>query len=205
MKQTLILILAVLILSCNTHESKEIELIAFSSEIDCNLKKDSVITIVKCKLYAQIEDDGSCILNIKEYQKGNRFITFKIDKEILDSVYTLICYANSDTTVCKKTDQSYVDGTSIQIVGKNKNGKTIHLGFADDIERSNINCQKLYNLLDSISRKPQNNSDIDTTKILRAKEKLMTDINKKVMALFPPYYNDISIHFIAPVIKKEKK
>ena len=202
MKQTLLLILAVLFVSCNTQKSNDIELAVFHAGIKWD-KNDSIIINVRCELYAQIEEDGNCILNIDDYRKGNRFITFKINKEILDSVYRLVYIADSDTTVWKREPFMLYDGPSIRIAGKNKNGKPVQLRFIHS-ESSNLNCLKLYNYIDSISRKPQNNSDIDTTKILRAKEKLMKDIYKKEKALMPPYCNDTSIHFIAPVLKKQK-
>jgi hypothetical protein len=199
MKQAVILILAVLLLSCNTHESKEIELVAYRWSMLDKPQRDTFIT----RLYAQINKKGNCILNIKHYGEKNRFITFKIDKEILDSVYSLVYKADSDTSVCKKGDPFCLyEGPSIRVVGKNKNGKPVKLRFIDS-DRSNLNCLKLYNYIDSISRKFDNNSDIDTIKILQAKEKLIKEIYKKEVVLLPPRL-DSSIHFIAPVIKKNK-
>jgi len=198
MKQTLILILAVLLLSCNTHESKKIELIAYHWGIHWDYKNDSAASTLTCKFYAQIEEDGNCILNIEDYRKGNRFITFKINKEILDSVYRLVYKADSDTTVCKKAEPfTFYDGPSIRIAGKNKSGKPVQLRFRDDNERSNSNCQKLYNYIDSISLKLTNNPEIDTTKILQAKEKLMKGLYKKDQS-------SMTIRMTAPVIKKDE-
>jgi len=203
MKQTLLLILAVLLVSCNTHKTKEIELIAYHWGIHWDFKNDSSATTLTCNLYAQIVEDGNCILNIKDYGKGNRFITFKIGKEILDSVYTLVYKADSDTTVCKKADPfTFYDGPSIRIAGKNKSGKPVQLRF-ERSDRSDINCLKLYNYIDSITQKLTNNPDIDTTKILQAKEKLMKGLYKKDVALWPPFKK--SIRFIAPIIKKDYK
>jgi len=203
MKHTLILMLAVLLLSCNTHKTKEIELIAFFSGIDFDVKNDSLITIVKCKLYAQIEDDGSCILNIKEYQKRNRFITFKIGKEILDSVYTLVYNSNSDTAVCKKADpNNWYHGPLIRIAGKNKNGKRVQLVFQHS-DRSNINCLRLYNLLDSVGKTNKVIKDIDTTKILQAKEILTKQIYTEIHAYRKKFVKiNHSIKFVPPTFKK---
>jgi len=198
MKQTFLLILAALLISCNTQESKGIELLVYKGSIlNDNHQEYNIAT----RLYAQISKNGDCILNVADYGKGNRFISFKIKTEILDSIFSIVYKADSDMTVYKDDYSFLYDGPSIRIVGKNKNEKTIILRFIKS-DRSNLKCLNLYKYIDSISRKPENNSDIDTTKILQAKEKLIKEICKKDVASLPPLLK--SIRFIAPVIKKHK-
>ncbi len=220
MKQTLILLLAVLMVSCHKPESKSIELIAYHWSVGKKPNNDTLVPIIYCGFYAQINENGICNLTINDYNMKNRFISFNINdskvthkknrlrsfksnKEILKEVFDLIDRAKSDTVVMdlEKPFEGFYDGPSIRIIGFNKEEKKINLQF-NRTSRSNINCVMLYDYLELKSETSFYNSSIDTTKILQAKEKLIKEIYKTEIKLIPIIKSDII--FSPPVIKPDK-
>jgi hypothetical protein len=221
MKQTFLLILAVLLISCNTQKPKNIELIAYYWSRDEKQNRDTIIPYVRCYIYAQINENGKCVLNIKGYNKKNRFISFKIkdskggykknrshffksNEEILNEAFDLINKTDLDTSMIDTKDTTcYIyDGPSISIVGKNSHGKQVRLRFIDS-NRSNLSCLNLYTYLEFKGKMSFYNSRIDTTKILQAKEKLIKEIYNKDIKLVPPYLKS-DVEFVPPIIKKYK-
>ena len=61
MKQTFILLLAVLMVGCHKPESKNIELIAYYWSMSDKTKNDTIIPIINCRFYAQINENGRSI------------------------------------------------------------------------------------------------------------------------------------------------
>jgi len=220
MKKAFILLLAVLLVSCHKHESKNIELIAYYWSRDEKQNPDTIVPYVRCYIYAQIKEDGKCILNITDYNKKNRFISFKINnskgshkrnqfrdfksnKEFLKEVFISINKADSDDSYINKKDTNcYIhDGPSISIVGRNNHGKQVLLRYIDH-NRINLRCLSLYEYLELKGEKIFYKSRIDTTKILQAKEILVKSIYKTDIGLLPKFRK--SIKFVPPVIKKHK-
>jgi len=220
MKKAFILLLAVLLVSCHKHESKNIELIAYYWSRDEKQNRDTIIPYVRCYIYAQINENGECILNIKHRDTKNRFVSFnmnnsndvykkeqsldfKINKEVVKEVFDLVNKANSDTSLIERKDTTcYIyDGPSISIFGKNSYGKQVRLKYIES-HRSNLCYHNLFNYLNSKGEMSLFNSRIDTTKILQAKEILVKSIYKTDIGLLPKFRK--SIKFVPPVIKKHK-
>jgi len=220
MKKAFILLLAVLLVSCHKHESKNIELIAYYWSRDEKQNPDTIVPYVRCYIYAQINENGECILNIKNKNTKNRFISFninnsndtykkgqfhdfKINKETVKEVFDLVNKANSDTSMIERKDTTcYIyDGPSISIFGKNNQGKQVRLKYINGY-RSNLSYHNLFNYLKFKGEMSLFNSRIDTIKILHAKEKLVKLIYKTDIDLLPKFRK--SIRFIPPVIKKHK-
>jgi hypothetical protein len=219
MKKAFILLLAVLLVSCHKHESKNIELIAYYWSRDEKQNRDTIIPYVRCYIYAQINENGECILNIKNKNTKNQFSSFninnsndtykkdkshdfKINKEIIKEVFDLVNKANSDTSLIERKDTNcYIyDGPSISIFGRNNQGKQVRLKYLES-HHSNLCYHNLFNYLNSKEEMSPFNSRIDTTKILQAKERLVKSIYKTDIGLLPKFRK--SIRFVPPVIKKD--
>jgi hypothetical protein len=189
MKQNLILLLAVLMVSCHKPESKSIELIALKWSSYEKPNNDTLFTSITCRFYAQINENGTCILNAKDSDGKNQFVTFNIGelnhqsnhnkqypnfknyKEILDNIFILTNKPDFDSTrIERKKIHTMNPGMHpFSIYAQNKEGKNVRL---QNVER---NCNKLYEYLESLNFTDINGRSVDSVKILDAEKDLLKE------------------------------
>ena len=189
MKQTLILLLAVLLVSCHKPESKSIELIALKWWGYQKPNNDTLFHSTTCRFYAQINENGTCILNAKDSDGKNQFVSFNIGelnyqsnhnkhypnfknfKEILDNIFILTNKPDFDSTRIERNKfYSIHPGMHpFSIYAQNKEGKKVRL---QNVER---NCNKLYEYFESLNSTNINGHSVDSVKILDAEKDLLKE------------------------------
>lgn len=174
MKLLLANLCAILLFGCKDNKSGgNLEIISYYSQV-AEGKDNKSFAVVIWKLYGQVKEDGSCILNINNYREKPKFVSFKIKSEILDSVMNLIRTTRSDTAAydTARPRFCFYDGPQIELIGSNSENKKVSLRFLES-KRSNIICLRFYNYLDSVGRTCPSDNTIDTLAIVCDKKKLV--------------------------------
>ena len=202
MKNLCILLLLVLFSGC-TKENKTIELLSYSVSPVYRENNDTIFSQVIYRIYASVDDDGTCLLQLKNYDTPPRYCKIQLQPSMVDKIFALCDSVNKDTVMIRKSNPgSYLYcGTSIDLIKKDASGKAVFLRFIHS-NRSNSTCYSFYNYINSIAEKITR-SNIADTSLLAAKTRNCSEVVYNKIKPDIPICIKSDVQFTTPVIKSK--
>lgn len=192
MKLIIAVIVILCLTSCKTTMKRDFELVSYFWSYKENRQNDTLVPYVRLYMYARINNKGNCILIINDESNNKQFKSIDIDKKIICDLLLKVKQISNDTVLKKINNYEIYDGPAIRIFAFNHDEKLIKISF-DNSSRSNLNFKKFYNYIDSVSLKSPLSSNIDTTSLLEAQNRLIENINETDRRWVPLLLKDISV------------
>jgi hypothetical protein len=177
MKWTILTLICHFTFGCCSSDLKEIELISFSGRALDYMNTDSLILGIYIQTYAQIDNNGNCIIVRTSYKDDMRFNSFKIEENLLKKIKNRLSNIYSDTLLAEKSEGELYDGPMIQLLVHRDNDSINRLTYINN-KRADKDFLKLYRYIDSISKNIKNEKYIDTTKLLCNRDLLIDKIKE---------------------------
>jgi hypothetical protein len=173
--QLLTLLIGLLLSSCNKCDFSEIELLSISGRaLDYN-NTDSLTLGIFINSYAQKDNDGNCIMFLRTDERRNEFSSFKVNKDLFQTIQRRLKNINSDTLLTTKSEGILYDGPQIQLLVHKNNGYVNRLSFINS-NRTDKDFLSFYNNIDSCSQYSKNKAFFDTTRLIHDRDILINKI-----------------------------
>lgn len=175
--------------SCHKEHKYEYELTSLYWRMK-EVKLDSVsysveIDTVHAEFYAKFDYKGNCM--VIQNDSMNHFKSFTIEKDKLIKILSVINGIKNDTSLGLNSGDYIYDGPTIYLI-KGRNGeKPLKVSFADSW-RSNMDLWVFYKYItDRISSRLPLNEKLDTTSLIKSRDRLIERLIKEEKLKFPPY------------------
>lgn len=202
MKNLCILLLLVLFCGC-AKEKKTIELLSYSVSPVLREDNDTIFSQLSYRIYASVDNDGTCLLQLKGYDTPPRYCKIQLQASMVDKIFALCDSVNKDTVMVRKSKPgSYLYcGPSIDLIKKDASGKAVFIEFIHS-GRSNSTCYAFYQYIDSIAENIKQSNVADTSEIARKTRDCSKRVYDKIKPDLPMGFHS-KVKFTAPKIRPE--
>jgi hypothetical protein len=179
MKWILSILAFFILLGCHSNDFSKIEFITTYGRALDYKNTDSLIFGLYIEAYAQIDNDGNCLIMRRSNKNDKLFNSFKIDKQLLNLIGSRIVMINKDTFLTVESNREMYDGPIIQLYVHKDNGSLLNLNYLKS-RRTDKDFLRFYNYIDSMNNEKRYNSSFDTTKLKIDRDKLVDKMKKQI-------------------------
>lgn len=202
MKKLTLAFIILLICSC-TKEKRTVEFLSYYVSPVLRQDNDTILSELRYKIYANVDESGSCLLQVKNYDTAPRYFKLQLRPSMVDQLFLLCDSVNEDTVMVRHDNPgTYLYcGPNITLLKKNSSGKDVYIHFIDS-KGSNPSCYAFYQYIDSIANNIKHSNVTDTSEIAHKTTICCKQVYEKIKPDVPIGFRS-KIKFTAPKIRPE--